>query len=225
MNMPKAEFTQPDLSHLPTSEIHTRLLHLAKTERRITHLLLWHLIEAQKRKFYLDYGHESLYKYLTQSLHYSESQAYDRMQAARLLQENPEISEKIQKGGLKLTQLVKVQSCIKQEQKKGVFINPEKTQEILKQIENKSSFETEKVLAIELNHKPLTINKVKAQSDGTLRLELTLSQEQYEVIQKAQDLLSHIIPDKNLAEVFTYLAKRLTAQADGAVREEKGSEE
>lgn len=94
-----------DLSKISNEEILSRLDRLAKSERKITHLVLWHILEVESRKLYLKLNYDSLYRYLTQHLGYSESAAYDRMQAARLLKKAPGIAEKIEDGSLNLTQL------------------------------------------------------------------------------------------------------------------------
>ncbi|MGZ3804547.1 MAG: HNH endonuclease [Pseudobdellovibrionaceae bacterium] len=211
------DFEKPlDLSKVPNQEILFRLEKLARSERKITYLVLYHINEVDSRKLYLGLGYNTLYKYLTQHLGYGERAAYDRMHAASLLSRSPSIGCKIEQGSLNLSQLVKVDQSLKQEDKAGKALSNKGTQELLAKIENKTLFETEKILACELNQTPRTHQKVKPQKDESVRLELTLNQEQYEILKKAQSLISHSVPENNLAEVLTYLAQAYIKKVEGS---------
>jgi hypothetical protein len=196
-----------DLSKISNEELLFRLEKLARTERKLTHVILCHINEVDSRKLYLDLGFESLYKYLTKHLGYAESSAYDRLQAARILKQIPEVAEKIEEGSLNLSQLVKVDQCLKQEKKQGNIVSLEQTQNLLSQIENKNSFETEKVLSIELNYTPKTYQKIEPQRDGTVFVSIPFSPEDFEALKEVQSLLSHIIPENDLAKVIAYMTK------------------
>ena len=217
-------FKPLDLTRVPDHEILCRMERLAKTERKITHIVLFHINEVETRKLYLVLGFNSLYKYLTQHLGYSEDSAYDRMQASRVLRNHPQIAEKLEDGALKLSQLVKVEQSLKQERKTGKPISQEITEGILEKLENKTVFETQKILACELNQTPIATQKLKPQKDDSIRLELTLTKEQYEIIQKAQSLISHSVPDNNLADGFTFMAKSLIQKTEGKVTPAKVSD-
>ena len=208
------------ISKLPDHDLLSNLEKLVRSERKITELILRHILEVETRKLHLSLGYESVYKYLTKHLGYSESAAYDRLQAARLLKSVPGVGAKLQEGKLSLTQLVKVEQSLKQEKRLGNSINIAKTEEVLNKLENKTTFESEKILAVEFNQPAKTIQKIKPQQDDSVRLELTLSQEQYELLQKAQSLISHSVRDNNLADVITYLAKSLIQKKEGKPRQE-----
>ena len=112
-----------DIHSLSNEDLTLRLEKLARTERKITHMILIHLLEIEARGLHLKMGFESLFAYLVQGLHYSESAAYRRMQAARLLKEVPatsvpELTEKMESGALNLSQLTRVQKCLKEEKQK-----------------------------------------------------------------------------------------------------------
>jgi hypothetical protein len=185
--MPATEANNPlDLSKIPDQEILIRMQKLSRTERKIIHLVLWHINEVEIRKLYLQLHFDSLYKYLTQHLGYSEDSAYDHIQASRVLRNNPRIATKLECGTLKLSQLVKVEQSLKQEKKSGKTISPEITGNLLEKLENKTVFETEKILACELNQAPRTTQKIKPQKDNSVRIETTLNQEQHEILKKAQ---------------------------------------
>lgn len=204
-----------DLTKTSNEEILSRLERLTKSERKITHLILWHILEVDTRRLYLKLNYDSLYKYLTQHLNYSESAAYDRIQAMRILKQVPEVATKIEDGSLHLTQLVRIEQSLKQEKRLGNNHSKEQITNLIEKLENKTNFETEKILACELNQAPKASQKVTPQSDNSIRLELTLSEEQYELLKKAQSYVSHIIPQNNLAEVIAYLTKILIEKKEG----------
>ncbi|MBC7371261.1 MAG: hypothetical protein H7326_06840, partial [Bdellovibrionaceae bacterium] len=117
-----------------------------KNEKSATHLVLQYIHEVSERSLHLDLGYESIYKLLTDRHKYSSNQAYDRIDAARVLKVNPQVIEKVQDGSLNLTQLIKVGQCIKHEEKAGREFTAAQSENIFEQIENQTIFETEKVL-------------------------------------------------------------------------------
>jgi len=208
-------YRHSDLSKVTNEIVLTQLERLVKSERKVMHLVLTHIYEVDVRKLYLSLGYDSLYRYLTQHLGYSEDAAYARMQSARLLGKVPSIHEKLENGSVNLSQLTKLNTALNLEKKSGKVVPVETAENILKQIENKTLFETQQVIAIELDQKIQTYQKVRPQKDESVRLELTLTQEQYELLKKAQDLISHSVPDKNIAEAITYLAKSYIRKVEG----------
>ncbi|WP_374080346.1 HNH endonuclease [Bdellovibrio bacteriovorus] len=197
-----------DLSKIPSVELLNRLEKLTRTERKITHLILCHINEVESRRLYAELGFDSMFKYLTKQLGYGEDSAYRRLQAARLLKQVPAVAETLEEGTLNLTQLTQVQKCIKQEIKLGHKVDAQQTTHILEEIQNKSSFETQKYLAQEFNQPIQTYEVIKPQQDNSIRLELTFTEEQMKTLQQAKDLLSHVLHDGSWAELFTLLAKK-----------------
>ncbi|WP_373999199.1 HNH endonuclease [Bdellovibrio bacteriovorus] len=178
---------------------------LVRTERKITHLVLLHIAEIEERKIYADLGFDGMYSYLTRGLGYSEGSAYRRLQSARLLKQVPAVAEKIENGSLNLTQLTEVQKCTKGQ---SAII----AQEVLSKIENKNTFETHKVLAVELGL-PIQIHeKLKPQADDSVRMEITLTKEQFQELEQAKSLLSHICPDGSWSEIISILAKKFNTK-------------
>lgn len=203
-----------DLRAISNNELILRMEKLVRTERKITHLVLLHIAEIEDRKIYAEMGYDGMYSYLTRGLGYSEGSAYRRLQSARLLKQVPSVAEKIENGSLNLTQLTQVQKCIKEasknEQSNSSFNHgdgAERTLNILSKLENKNSFETQKTLAMEMNIPVQSHEKIKPQADDSIRIEMTLSAEQFQELEKAKNLLSHICPDGSWAEVIATLAK------------------
>src|SRR5438445_3354389 len=196
------------LQNISNAELIVRMEKLVRSERKITHLVLIHILEIEERKLYADLGFDGMYSYLTQNLGYSESAAYRRLQSARLLKKMPSLVEKIEDGSLNLSQLTQVQKCVKEQfQKTGKELSSAETFQILAKIENKNTFETEKTLAIEFD-RPIQVHEsLKLQKDESVRIDLTLSKEKFAELEQARSLLSHVCPDGNWAEVISYLAQ------------------
>lgn len=200
------------LHNISNDELIFRMQKLVRTERKVMHLVLLHIAEIESRKLYADLGFDGMYSYLTQGLGYSESAAYRRLQSARLLKQIPSVAERIEDGSLNLSQLTQVQKCLKESAKNGETISTQQTREVLEKLHNKSSFETQKTLALEMNL-PIEIHeKVKPQQDDSIRLEVTLTKEQFEELQKAKSLLSHICPEGSWSEVIGTLAKKFNSR-------------
>lgn len=197
-----------ELSKISNHELLNRMDKLVQSERKLTHVILCHINEVESRRLYGELGFDSMFKYLTRHCGYGEDSAYRRLQAARLLKKTPEVAQKLENGTLNLTQLTQVQKCLKQESKVGVSIGSEQTLQILEQIENKSSLETKKVLAIEFNQPIHTHETVTPQRDESVRLEVTFTGEQMKTLEQVKDLLSHTLPDGNWADVIVHLAEK-----------------
>ncbi len=197
-----------NLHHLSDTALCSRLKKMVKTERKLTHLILWHILEVEERRLYAERGFESMFAYLTQELGYGESSAYPRLQAARLLKKVPEAADKLESGALKLSQMVQVQACLRQERKDGMAVSLEKTKALLQRIENQNSFQTKKVLAEKFNRPIQTQEVIKPQRDDSVRMELTFSPEQLKELEQARHYLSHSCPTGSWAEVLAILAQK-----------------
>lgn len=198
-----------DLMHLSNSDLILSLKRLAKAERKITHLLLLHIIEVENRKLHLQLGYDRIFSYLTKELGYSEYSAYERLRAAELLKKIPAISEKIESGVLNLTQITEVQKCLKEKAHKGESVSTAKTLQVLKDIENKSGFETQKHLAQEFDRPLKQHETTRPQKDESVRIEVTFSKEEFAELKMAKELLSHVCPSGSWSEVITTLAKKM----------------
>ncbi|WP_413578355.1 HNH endonuclease [Bdellovibrio sp. HCB290] len=200
-----------NLKTITNEELTGRLEKLAHSERKITHLVLIHINEMESRRLYAELGFDSMFRYLTRHLKYSEDAAYRRLSAARLLKQSPSISKKIENGSITLTQLTQVQSALKLEQKNnphGADTLAITLPTILEKIENKSAFETKACLAKDFNLPVVTHDSITPQSDETIRFEITLTREQLKTLETVRDLTSHIVPDGNWADVLTLIAEK-----------------
>ena len=218
-----------NLSKISNAELADRLKKLVHSERKITHIILLHILEIESRRIYAEAGYDSMLSYLIKFFGYSEASAYRRIQAARLLKTIPAAAGKLENGALNLSQLTQVQKCLKTAvDMKQTKIEPNsegKTKSypksasdiaiILNKIENRNTFETNKILAFEFDQPIQTSQIIKPQKDESVRIEITLTKEQFENLQKSKSLLSHAVPNSSWNEVIDYLAKKFNKSIQG----------
>jgi hypothetical protein len=210
-----------DLSKITDDMLLDRTEKLVGSERKITHLILWHVNEVERRRLYAILGFSSMMDYLIEHLKYNSSSAYERLQASRLLRKLPQLADRLENGTLNLTQLVQVNVCLNKEAKAGNEVSLEQTIQVFEQIESLNKFETQKALAVEFNQ-PIQIHEViKPQRDNSIRMELSFSVEEMEILKQARELLSHSLPNATWAQAITYLAKQQVQKVMGKEKSAK----
>jgi hypothetical protein len=206
-----------NLQRLSNEELVLNLKNLISKEREILSLILEHILEIDRRKFFLKMAYSSLFDYLTKHLGYSAGSAQRRIDAARLMKEVPELSEKLESGSLNLSQVSLVQKAIRQ---KKAIVNK---REILESLENKSFFESQSIVSKALDLEIKAETKITSQKDESVRLEITLSKEQWEKLQHMKSLLPN--GSGEWSEVLEYLADKVIAQKTKARTAPKPSKE
>lgn len=88
---------------LSDSDLTAEVKRLAGCGREITVRLIIHLAEFEARCLHLAAGFRSLFEYCTEVLRLSESETYNRIEAARALNRCPAILEMLLDGSLTLT--------------------------------------------------------------------------------------------------------------------------
>ncbi len=204
-----------NLKYISNDDLLFRTESLVQTERKIMHLVLTHILEIMNRRLYAELGFDSMYALMIKKYGYSETSALRRIDAAKLLRSVPEVADRLKAGSLNLSQAVQLQKCLASEAKKGEVVSETRTHEILESIKNCNSFETRQVLAQEFDI-PIKINEiVRPQKDGSVRLEMTFTKEQYEELKQAKSYLSHIAHTGSWAEVISVLACKLNQSKMG----------
>ena len=143
-----------------TSELHEELVRLSTIHRTTLSTILEHLSEMNARKGFVEFGHPSLMKYCVKELGLSESAAYRRIKALRILDSNPEVKEKLSCGKVNLAQISRTQELFDIcSQEKGKELPGYKKSEILEEIQNKSLHDSESLIRekLELPPKPKRI--------------------------------------------------------------------
>jgi 5-methylcytosine-specific restriction endonuclease McrA len=183
----------------------TAVRSLVKEERRITREILDHINEVARRRLFADLGYSSIFDWLVNDLGYSESAAYRRMQAARLLQAVPEVAGKLESGELGLTVLSKVQTLIRADEKRtGEKISTQEKSEILAKVESCSGREAEYRLAARFPDLAAagSKEKVRAIGEDQVSVQVTFTREQFEKLKRIEELLSHTHIDASNAALL-----------------------
>lgn len=92
-----------EIVKLSDRELLARVQVLADKEREATAVLIAHLAVMDERRLYLGEGCSSLFSYCMRVLHFSESAAYRRVEAARIARRFPVILEMLTAGRINLT--------------------------------------------------------------------------------------------------------------------------
>lgn len=201
-----------NLKYLNKSELDTRMKSLTSRERELLHEILLTIKEIDQRKIYLDLGYSSLFSYLTAGVGYSESSAYRRVEAARLLREAPELGPKIQSGEVNLNQISVVQRAARQTQRK---VSAKEKSELISKIVNLNTVETQKTVACFFDLPIEIAPKITTQKDESVRVELTIPKAIYEKVQQAQSILSHSLESQDLVHFMEYVSDRVIKQKAG----------
>jgi hypothetical protein len=90
-------------SHLSDSELGETIARLVSSERGATARLVAHLAEFDARKLHLAEGFSSLFAYCCEVLHLSESEAGNRITAARTARRFPAVLDLLADGSVSLT--------------------------------------------------------------------------------------------------------------------------
>ncbi len=181
-----------EIKKLNNHELHLEVKSLASQERKLTEKILWHIAEVDSRKLYLGMAYSSLFDYLTKEIGYTAGSAQRRIDGARLLQKLPEVADKIKEGSLNLGQISKLQ-CVQRQFKKesGTTVSLTEQRNLLQSLENKSLEQTDLILSKHFNVAVKNYETKRIQKDESMRIELTFSKEEMELLKKAQELLSN----------------------------------
>jgi hypothetical protein len=167
------------LAHLTNETLNSDLLFLVQQERNTLSRILWHLREVDRRKLYSHYKCGSLFEYGVKILKYSEGQSSRRVLACRMLKDVPELSQVIEEGGINITQVSQLGSFFKDEE----ITDPRVKFKVIRDVEGKSTRETEKILGEMRKEKP------------EKKVSLLLKEETVEELKKIKALKAHKFKD------------------------------
>lgn len=130
------------LSSVSDEVIHSKALAAAHDERLATFALLEFLAEIDRRRLYNARGFSSLWEYVHKELGYSESQAFERVAAMRLMRRVPEVRNKVAENKLTLTATAKLAAFVRREN-----CSVEEVVALADKVAEKSTREVERILA------------------------------------------------------------------------------
>jgi hypothetical protein len=92
-----------DLKSLSNEELLLRVSQLVNQSRRVGSVLVAHLAEVDARRLYAREALPSMFQYCRDVLHLSESEAYLRIEAARMSRRHPVVLTMLEDGRLHLS--------------------------------------------------------------------------------------------------------------------------
>ena len=204
---------QSEIQGMSRTQLHERLLRLAKIEREVLHEIILIIKEIDNRSLHLEMGYPSLFDYLTTGIGYSEGSAQRRIDAVRLSREVPDLLQNIATGHLKLSQVSLVQKSAREAHKiHGTKISSDMKKDLLTKIQGSSARESEYKISQHLNLPVKYHERQKVQSNQSVRIEMTLSQLSYAKVVHAQNLISHALPQPSITSYVEYLTDRVLKQ-------------
>ena len=180
------------LSHLSDRDLLAEVSRLATGQRDATVSLVAHLAELHARRLHQQAGFSSLYTYCIDVLGLSESEAYDRVKAAKLVRRYPAILTLLAAGQINLTSVRLV----------APHLTAGNHEELLIAACGKRKRELQDLLAQRFPQADVPFSIVHSLSPGRYRVTFTASAATYEKLQLAQDLLRHVIPSGDPAQIF-----------------------
>jgi hypothetical protein len=166
--------------------------------------------EVLYRRLWLKYHANNIYDFMTGAhYHYPPAVAQRKIDAARMMEVFPEIKELMLREELNISQLGMLAQALRQKE-----ISLEAQAQVLdlmrgQNIENSRIIINE---AFEIQVKKR--ESVRLQRDGSVRLNATFSKEEWEIITKAKELISHSVPSGEIAKVLTYCAAFTVSKKD-----------
>ncbi len=211
------------LKSLTNDDLHFKMKSLISQERKLTHEILLHLMEVDRRKLYLEMAYPSLWEYLVRGLGYSAAAAQRRIEAARLMVQVPQLGKKVEAGSIHLSQVSLLQKALRENKKSTLISTPaEHKQMLVEQMENLSIPQTQSFLAKTFDMPLKQVEKSKTQKDESVCFEIIFSKQEMELINYARDLSAHALMRStsdgiNINALMLYLAKKVIKQKTGVV--------
>ncbi len=197
------------LYNLSDESLSQKIISLSSQERALLREVLNHIAEADRRRLYLTLGYPNLFSYLTEACNYSAAAAQRRIDAARLLNELPEVGEKIESGELNLSQIGVLQKGARE--KKNV--SKATKRKLVEQLQNKNTADSQKIVALELDLEIKEAPRVTYQKDDLIRVEVLFTKEEWALINEARNIMSHEVPTGKWSDLLVHLAKERVRKA------------
>ena len=215
------------LSHLSDDTLLRGLNALVARDRTTTAELLAHIAEVDARKLYLPAGYPSMYAYCVEHLRLSEEAARKRIHAARTARRVPAVFAALADGRLHLSAVVLLSPCLTPENAGELLAAathrtkleidqliaercPRLDEPVMVRaiagapIQPASSTDERAPGRVEQPSPRATAPRARVAPIAPQRfaLQLTMSQSTHDKLRHAQALLSHQIPNRDLAEVL-----------------------
>jgi hypothetical protein len=152
---------------------------------------LEYLVVVEAKKVYAIQAYSSLFEYLVKGLQFSESQASERINAMKLVRDNPEVKKNLESGKLNLTNAAKIQRFIQTEKKLASELPPEDKIDLVKKCLDQSKRNVDQIL-FEQASVPTKIamqERVRLVAQNHVELKVVLTAQTEEKLKRARELI------------------------------------
>ncbi|HEY6559934.1 MAG TPA: hypothetical protein VI072_21770 [Polyangiaceae bacterium] len=183
-------------SSVSDSELLARIPELLTPERSAIADVIEHLAEVDRRRLYLEQACSSLHEFCIERLGYSEDEALERVRVAHLAQRLPRVLAELRDGTVQITDLSLL----------APHLTEENAEALLSAARGKSHEDLERLLAESLpraDAEPTGAgSKIEPLSPDKYLVEFTASEELHAKLEKAQELLRHVLPAEDLPRLM-----------------------
>jgi hypothetical protein len=178
-------------------------IHVKKAKAAYS-LVLFHIVEVERRRMYLSMGYSSLQVYLQERMEYDGGSAQRLIDAARLHLQVPNLIQSLEQKEITQSQVTLLQKSFREVKEK---VSVETKIKLVEELKNKSVKESEVHVAKALNIQILESPKVTYQQNGSARFSVSLSEDQMRLLEEVRVLVSNKVPNGNWSDVLEYMAK------------------
>lgn len=175
-----------NLTHLTDKTLLNDTIEYAKKEKHYSALVIKCIAEVGKRKAFVTLGYRSLYEFCLKELKFSEAQAMRRIEAAKIVNEIPEVQEKLQSGAVNLTQLNALTPLFKEKN-----YSPEEKKKIITQIEHLPTREVQKLVFASLGQEKQAQEKSRVVNSTQTELTVVLDEETFKMMKELRERMLH----------------------------------
>jgi hypothetical protein len=169
--------------------------------------------EVMFRRIWLKYGADNMYDFLTRAhYHYPPSVAQRKTDAARIMEVFPDVKELMLAEELNVSQLGMLATALRQKE-----ISVEKQREVLESMRGQTIENTRIILNDAFEMEVKKREKIRIQRDGSVRVDMTFTKEEWEIITRAKEVVSHSVPSGEIAKVLAYCAAFTVSKKDSTV--------
>ena len=183
------------------------------SERRITADAIKHFYEINRRKLHLQLGYGSLFEMLRNKYGYCEATAQLRKNAVYLMQDVPDVIEKIESGVMPVTVAANIQSFLYAEKRLDRAYSPEAKAELIETCIGKSVRDVQKEFA-RRNPDFEKRESIKQVTEDRVRVSHSISNELEDKLQRIRRLWSHIDPNMSRETMLDRMAELTLDQID-----------
>ncbi len=181
------------VKYLSNQLLVSHLKSLVSEELNLTIQILNYLREVEIRGIFADMGYSSLFEFCLKELKYSEGSTQRRISAMRLLKDLPEVEPKVRSGEISLSVASQAQSFFKKQERKSEAYSKEAKLELLKDLENTTRRECERIL-LKKDPEFVLRDYERPITEELTEIRLTVDQEFMKKLEDIKNLLSHAQP-------------------------------